>query len=262
MKGRAARLRRAFAAAVSSGALAAAVLAAAQGGGEARPGTDAGAESPRALLERVEGLKAAIRDRPKTPDILLALGNLYLQNGRPLDAIDWYRQALEQAAPALARLDALAAARSGRPSARAREACDRTTAKRSYGALVAAAERARRAGASSDEAYCLAAAVAPALEAQARRGDAFVLAGNPDQALADARAVLAREPDHAGALFLSGALLAAGAAADPAKRAGAVDAWRRFLRAHPDDPRAQRVREELGALDARAARTGATPDAR
>ncbi|MFL5298745.1 MAG: hypothetical protein ACJ79R_00190, partial [Anaeromyxobacteraceae bacterium] len=145
MKGRAARLRRAFAAAVSSGALAAAVLAAAQGRGEARPGTDAGAESPRALLERVEGLKAAIRDRPKTPDILLALGNLYLQNGRPLDAIDWYRQALEQAAPALARLDALAAARSGRPSARAREACDRTTAKRSYGALVAAAERARRA---------------------------------------------------------------------------------------------------------------------
>jgi tetratricopeptide (TPR) repeat protein len=235
---------------------------AAPGGNGDAAGASAGAESPRALLDRVEALKGAIQGRPKTPDILLALGNLYLQNGRPLDAIDWYREALEQAAPALARLDALAAARGRRPSARAREACDRTTAKRGYDALLEAAARARRSGASADEAYCLAAAVAPALEAQARRGDAFVLAGNPDQALADARAVLARDPDHADALFLSGALLAAGAAADPAKRAAAADAWRRFVRAHPDDPRAARVREGLGRLEGGAAGAGATPHER
>jgi tetratricopeptide (TPR) repeat protein len=208
-------------------------------------------ESARALLERVEALKAVIHDRPKTPEILLALGNLYFQNGRYLDAIDWYRQAVEHAAPALARLDALPRGRGARLSAKAREACDRATAKPTYDALVAAADRARRADASAEEAYCLRQAVLPALDAQARRGNAFLLAGNPDQAVAEESAVLAHDPDHADALFLTGALLAGSAAEDPAKLAGAVDAWRRFLRLHPDDPRAARVREDLTALEVR-----------
>jgi hypothetical protein len=82
-----------------------------------------------------------------------------------------------------------------------------------------------------------------------RRANAFALIGNPDQALADDAAVLAREPDHADALFFTGAILAETAGADAEKRARARDAWRRFLAAHADDPRAPGVRERLARTE-------------
>src|SRR5574341_900317 len=66
-----------------------------------------GRESSRALLAAVDAMKAELAGREKPLEILLALGNLYYDNGRYLDAIDEYRQALALAEPGLASLEAL-----------------------------------------------------------------------------------------------------------------------------------------------------------
>jgi tetratricopeptide (TPR) repeat protein len=53
------------------------------------------APDPRELLAQVEALRDQIATREKSVEIMVALGNLYLENRRPLEAIDWYRQAIE-----------------------------------------------------------------------------------------------------------------------------------------------------------------------
>jgi cytochrome c-type biogenesis protein CcmH/NrfG len=62
---------------------------------EPPPGPPAAAPDPRALLDQVNALKDQIAARPKSVEIMVALGNLYLENQRAAEAIDWYRQAIE-----------------------------------------------------------------------------------------------------------------------------------------------------------------------
>src|SRR5438105_8501454 len=73
---------------------------------------DAGAEAlsagdSKALLAEVDRLKDQLKDKPKTFEVLSALGNLYYENGRYLEAIDSFRQALELAAPFETEAEAL-----------------------------------------------------------------------------------------------------------------------------------------------------------
>src|SRR5207244_6432612 len=71
---------------------------------EPQPGApDAGLQGDptdsRALLAEVDRLKDQLKDKPKTFEILSALGNLYYDNGRYLEAVDAFRQAEDLAAP-------------------------------------------------------------------------------------------------------------------------------------------------------------------
>jgi tetratricopeptide (TPR) repeat protein len=230
----------------------------------AAPGeADAGAPSASELIARVDALKERIKDRPKTLEILVTLGDLYYQNGRPEDAVDWYRQAIAFAAPDLERLDALPrAARTAAPSPKAVAACGSERGeRRTHEALSSQAQAFERARAAADAAYCWRAALAPALDAQARRGGALLLLGNADEALADEAAVLAREPSHADALFFEGVALAGTARGDREKLSRARDDWRRMAEAHPDDPRAERARQGAARLDAILASAGGAPQA-
>src|SRR2546422_5964216 len=71
---------------------------------------DASAVDPgdsKALLAEVDRLKDQLKDKPKTFEVLSALGNLYYENGRYLEAIDSFRQALELATPFETEADAL-----------------------------------------------------------------------------------------------------------------------------------------------------------
>src|SRR2546426_11884841 len=71
---------------------------------------DAGAldtSDSKALLAEVDRLKDQLKDKPKSFEVLSALGNLYYENGRYLEAIDAYREAEALAAPAEARALAL-----------------------------------------------------------------------------------------------------------------------------------------------------------
>ncbi|HEY7726611.1 MAG TPA: hypothetical protein VH880_14845, partial [Anaeromyxobacteraceae bacterium] len=186
-----------------------------------------------ALLARVEAMKKEIASRPKTLEILVAFGNLYYENQRYLDAIDWYRQAGELGEPGWKRFLALpAAARGGRPSAAARAACART-ASRQHAELSREAEALERRGALADAAFCWRQALRPALDARARRGNAFLLAGNPDQAAAEHEENLRREPGYADSLYFLGAILAADEGAPKDRLERARDAFGRYRAAAP-----------------------------
>ena len=63
--------------------------------------------SSKALLAEVDRLQEQIKNKPKTFEVVSALGNLYYENGRYLEAIDAFREAEEMAAPAQAEAQAL-----------------------------------------------------------------------------------------------------------------------------------------------------------
>src|SRR3954471_19558309 len=61
----------------------------------------------KALLAQVDQLSGQLKDKPKTFEVLAALGNLYYENNRFLDAIDSFRQALDLSARAEGEVAAL-----------------------------------------------------------------------------------------------------------------------------------------------------------
>src|SRR5437764_15163118 len=69
----------------------------------AAPDASADPADSKALLAEVDRLKDQLKDKPKTFEVLSALGNLYYENGRYLEAVDSLRQALEMSAPFEAR---------------------------------------------------------------------------------------------------------------------------------------------------------------
>ncbi len=55
------------------------------------------------LLEKLDAMQDELKDRPKTAEIEYALGNLYYENARYPEAIDYYRQLLERSTAPLQR---------------------------------------------------------------------------------------------------------------------------------------------------------------
>src|SRR5919204_4487917 len=212
----------------------------------ARAPADASADSTdsKALLAQVDRLKDQLKDRPKTFEVLSALGNLYYENGRYLEAVDAYRQAEELAAPADAR------ARSLRQK-RVRAAPDLPSECRRSGPDYGLAKIAVAAGKLDEphELRCLQAALEMDLQVMSRRGNAFYLIGNPDAALAEHRKVLDRSPDYPESLFFVGAILLEQSSSDKEKLAEGKKYWQRLLKVAPDSPRASLVREMLPRAD-------------
>src|SRR5438128_993113 len=77
-----------------------AVLACSRSQSPAPSAPDAGtaanldANDPKQLLAAVDKMQDQLKNSPKTFEVLTALGNLYFENGRYLDAVDSLRQAL------------------------------------------------------------------------------------------------------------------------------------------------------------------------
>jgi len=210
------------------------------------PVADAGGEaavSPadsKALLAEVDRLKDQLKDKPKSFEVLAALGNLYYENGRYLDAVDAYRQAEDLSAPAEARAGELRK-KGVKPAADLPVECRRSG--NDYG-LAQIAEAAKKLD-PPRELRCLETTLDMALAARARRGDSFYLIGNPDAALAEHRKVLAVQPDYPESLFFVGAILLEQSQGDKAKLAEGKKYWERLLKVDPDGPRSKLVRETL-----------------
>ena len=198
----------------------------------------------KALLAEVDRLKDQLRDKPKTFEVLGALGNLYYDNGRYLEAVDALREAEEQAAPAEAEAEALRQ-KGVKPAGDLPGECRRSGSE--YG-LVQIAEAARRLDA-PHQLRCLDAALAMALDVHARRGNSFYLIGNASAALAEHRRVLERAPDYPESLFFVGAILLEQSQGDQAKRDEGKKYWARLLKVAPDSPRAPLVRDSLPKAD-------------
>jgi tetratricopeptide (TPR) repeat protein len=211
------------------------------------------------LLAQVESMKRELQGRAKPLEVLLALGDLYLEKQRYLDAIDWYRQAVTLAEPGFAKLDALPRPPSpGRVPEPVRTACRRGPS-RGFDALSAEAEAQARRGAATAAAYCWRQALDPALLARARRGYAFLLAGNPGQAASDEEWVLRRAPDLGEALFFQGGALAELAGEDMSLLRRARDSWQRVLQVEPANPNAQSIQKGIAELETRIRAGGKSP---
>ena len=216
----------------------------------AQPATPPDASGPldvtssKALLDEVDRLKDQLRDRPKTFEVLGALGSLYYDNGRYLEAVDALRQAEELSAPVEAEAEALRK-KGVKPAADLPNLCRRSGA--DYG-LAQIAEAARKLDA-PHQLRCLDAALQLALDVHARRGNSFYLIGNPQAALAQHRRVLERAPDYAESLFFVGAILLEQSQGDKAKLEEGKKYWARLLQVAPDSPRAPLVRDSLPKAD-------------
>lgn len=200
--------------------------------------------SSKALLAEVDRLKDQIKDKPKTFEVLSALGNLYYENGRYLEAVDAFREAEELAAPAQADADALRK-KGVKPAATLPADCRRSGPE--FG-LSKIAEAARKLG-PPQQLRCLDNALEMALQDTARRGNSFYLIGNPDSALSEHRKVLARSPDYPESLFFVGAILLEQSNGDKKQLAEGKKHWQRLLKVAPDSPRAPIVRETLPKAD-------------
>ncbi|HEY6106649.1 MAG TPA: hypothetical protein VIV59_11735 [Anaeromyxobacteraceae bacterium] len=219
-----------------------------------------GAPSSQELLAQVEARKAELARRPKTMEIELALGTLYLASGRILDAIDWYRQAIETGEAGWKRWLAIpATARGARPPEATRAACARSSSLGSR-ELVALAEARLAKGDQAGGAFCLRQALEPSLEALSRRGNAWFLAGNPDQGVADHEEVLRRDPSRTESLYFIGAILRDSAGEDLERLRRGRQAWLELRRRDPKSPRLAAVAEALPGLEAQIANGGKKPE--
>src|SRR4051812_43604579 len=209
----------------------------------AAPSADAKGDS-KALLAQVDKLSEQFKDKPKTFEVLAALGNLYYENNRFLDAIDSYRQALELSAEAEAQARDLR--KSGtKPAKDLPLECRRSGPTYGLEQIVAAAKSL----AAPRRLRCLDAALEVALAIRARRANALYLVGNPDGALAEHRKLLAESPDYPESLFFVGAVTLEESRGDKKKLEEGKKYWKRLLAVAPDHPRADLVRKSLPRAD-------------
>ena len=208
-------------------------------GTAALDGTDS-----KALLAEVDRLKDQLKDRPKTFEVLSALGNLYYENGRYLEAVDAFRQALALSAPVEA--EDLALRRKGvKAAAELPAECRRSGP--SYG-LAEIAEVARKLD-PPRQLRCLDVVLDLALGARSRRGNGLYLIGNPEGALIEHKRVLERSPDFPESLFFVGAILLEKSHGDKALLEEGKKYWRRLLVVAPNHPRAALVKDSLPRAD-------------
>ena len=199
------------------------------------------ANDPKALLAAVDRMhEQQLRDSPKTFEVLSALGNLYFENGRYLDAVDSLRLALAISDPFEKRAQEL---RANKVKAAKELPLECRGSGPTYGLeqIAKAASKLDRAR----ELRCLDSSLQPAIDARARRGDALYLVGNPDAALAEHRRVLAESPDYPESLFFVGAIVLEESRGDKAKLEEGKKYWRWLLAVAPDSPRAPIVKESL-----------------
>src|SRR3954454_3462633 len=198
----------------------------------------------KALLAQVDQLSEQFKDKPKTFEVLAALGNLYYENNRFLDAIDSYRQALELSAPAEAQAQDLRKART-KPAKDLPLECRRSGPTYGLEQIVAAAKSLD----APRRLRCLDAALEVALAIRARRANALYLVGNPDGALAEHHKLLEESPDYPESLFFVGAVTLEQSRGDKKKLEEGKRYWKRLLAVAPDHPRADLVRKSLPRAD-------------
>jgi Flp pilus assembly protein TadD len=213
---------------------------AADGGALARLDTN----DPKALLAAVDQMHDQLKDKPKTFEVLSALGNLYYENGRYLDAVDSFRQALAVSAPFEARARELRD-KKVKPAKDLPAECRRNAHAYGLEQIGAAARKLDP----PRELRCLDSALQTATEARSRRGDALYLVGNPEGALAEHRRVLATSPDHAESLFFVGAILLEQSRGDKARFEEGKKYWRKLLAVAPGSPRAALVKDSLPRVE-------------
>ncbi|MHB1845393.1 MAG: tetratricopeptide repeat protein [Deltaproteobacteria bacterium] len=214
--------------------------------------------TPKELLARLDAMKDELKRRPKSAEIEFALGNLYYENARYPEAIDYYRQLLERAEPPMARW--LAARAHPHETLSPEQAGCPATGRPTFDQLIAVADAKAGAKDYAAASTCYEAALFPVIEAETRRANAFFLIGNPDKALELHERVLALEPDFPESQFYLGAILFETGDGHVERLARAKAAWRKFLAEGPDPEREKLVRDNLSKIEIALRNGGHLPD--
>jgi tetratricopeptide (TPR) repeat protein len=120
----------------------------------------------------------------------------------------------------------------------------------SYDQLIEIADRKGAAGDWSAAVVCYEAALLPVVTAHARRGNAFFLLGNEDNAIAEHEEALRVAPAYPDSLFFLGAILFEGGEGNVPRLKQARDYWHRFLLTGPEPERERLVRTDMARLQA------------
>lgn len=203
---------------------------------------------PKKLLQTVEGMRDKLKDRPRDFNVNVALGNLFYDNGKYIDAVEYFTDALVLAQPVE---DELFADADASPAPVVPEGCRLDSPTESdvasgqkQRALESIASHAMALDA-SEKAACLR-QLRPLLAGlHARRGNSWYLAGNPQMARKDHALSLKLEEGHPEALFFLGALTLELSAGDEDMIEEGATYWRELLAVAPDHPRAEIVRSTL-----------------
>ncbi len=213
-------------------------------GGEAQ----ANDQDAKRLLQQLDAMKEELKNRPKTAEIEFALANLYYENGRYPEAVDSYRQLIERTREPMERY--LAALAKPHKVISAEKAGCPLAMRPTYDQLIAIADEKSAAGDWSSAVVCFEAALLPVVTAHARRGNAFFLLGNEDNAIAEHAQALRILPTYPDSLFFLGALLFEGGEGNVPRLKQAKDYWMRYLKTKPDPEREKLVRSDMTRLQA------------
>jgi tetratricopeptide (TPR) repeat protein len=222
-------------------------------GDATQPGSEGDLEkaAPSELLKTVESMKSRLNGKDRDFNINSALGNLYYDNGRYIDGIEYFTDALKQSAPVETRLlDGHNIKTGGVP-----ESCQldkprpediaHNQKQRSFDGVV----KATAGMTESDALACLRQLVPTIANVHARRGNSWYLVGNADKARVEHSLALALDENNPEALFFSGAAALETAHGDPAKLAEGRAFWERLVKTSPTHPRAELVRQTLPRID-------------
>jgi tetratricopeptide (TPR) repeat protein len=184
-------------------------------------------------LDATEGLKT----REKTFEIASSLGKLYYANGRMGDAMMYFLQAEQKAAPVRTLFVEQRKKLGKKPVPGAEEAgCGFTPTTPLADMTKVAQERAQK-GDAAGAAACARAALGPVLEVEVMRGQALYLSGDKAGALTVFERVLDVAPSDAEALFSRSALLYETKGEDVKALRAAHEGFEAYVAAHPDAPR-------------------------
>ena len=210
------------------------------------PAAKADAASPvdvrdtKGLMQTVDSLQAELKGRPRDFGINVALGNLYYDNSRYVEALGFYRDAAALVTEAETRILSAKLRPAAAPECRVEAASDGKGGRNVEVVLQFASARTGE-GALA----CLSGLVPSMANLRARQGNAWYLAGNPDKAREHHERALQLEPEQPEALFFRGANLLESAHGDEARLAEGRAVWERLLKVAPNHPRAAIAKETL-----------------
>ena len=219
---------------------------------------DLGTADSKSLLSMVEAIKGQLKDRPRDFSINVALGNLYYDNGRFIEAVQYFTEAFELIAASEKHVAGLVATKALPTKTPVPEACkfDRPGDEEHAKGLrqrtlesIASTGTQLEAGDPKGALACWGQLVLPLANIHAKRGNAWYLVGNSDKARQDHTAALALDPNNAEALFFSGAITLELSRGEPAKLAEGKRFWEKLLKVAPDSSRASMVKETLPKVD-------------
>jgi tetratricopeptide (TPR) repeat protein len=213
------------------------------------------ATDAKGLLKTVESMKEALKGKARDFGVNVALGNLFYDNGRYIEALEYYRDALRQAVEAERRVLELSKVTPDKTTPPECRIDEPTEAERARGEKARSFEsvwaglQAQTPADGGAAAACARQLVPFIAQLHARNGNAWYLVGNGEKAREAHDAALALDPDQPEALFFRGAHTLESAKGDAAKLAAGKATWERLLKVAPEHPRATIVRETLPRID-------------